>query len=194
MEKTDTQLITDYLNGEEHTLELLIKRHLKSVYNFVRRFTGNKQDSEDITQEVFLKVWKNIKKYRAGESFKTWLFAIAKNTSIDWLRKKKSLVFSEFEGEDGENALLNTLTDPAPLPFEHIVRMQDKKLLDTALEKLSPMYRAVMLLRYHHHCTFEEIGIILGKPLHTVKSQHRRAIAIMRKLLLEHAPKKDIHP
>ena len=97
MEKSDKYLVLDYLNGDETALNIIIKRHLKLVYNFAYRLTGNAQNSEDISQETFIKIWKNIKRCDPKQEFKTWLLAIAKNTSIDWLRKRKDFVFSDFE-------------------------------------------------------------------------------------------------
>lgn len=187
MEKTDKQLIFDYLRGDENSFRDLIRRHLKSVYNFVYRLAGNAKDSEDITQEVFLKVWKNIKRYDQDRGFKTWLFTIARNTSIDWLRKKRNLVFSDFDNEEGGNAIIDELADLAPLPDEIFKKSEDKKFFDELLNKLSPVYKEVLLLRYKDQFTFEEIGEILGKPLDTVKSRNRRALIVLRELL--NAPK-----
>lgn len=86
MDKDDNQLIIDYLAGNEASFTLLVKRHLKPVYNFAYRLCGDKVAAEDIAQETFLKIWKNIKKYKHSENFKPWLFKIARNTTIDWLR------------------------------------------------------------------------------------------------------------
>ena len=185
MEKTDDQLITEYLGGEETAFALLVTRHLKRVYNFAYRLSDNAEDAEDIAQETFLKAWRNLKKYQHGRSFKAWLFRIAHNTAIDLLRKKKEYMLSSFENEEGENPLLDNLMDPEPLPDQLVERAEDKKLVDSLLDKLSPLYREVLLLRYNDHFTFEEIGEALGKSIHTVKSQHRRALIILHKLLVE---------
>ncbi len=183
MERDDKQLISDYLTGNENALHDLIRKYLKALYNFAYRLAGNTEDAEDITQEIFIKVWKNIKRYDQNYSVKTWLFAIARNTTIDWLRKKRDLVFSDFETNEGENILFDTLTDPMPLSDEIIARTEDKKFLNHALSKLPLMYREVIILRYQDGLTFKEIGDIVGKPLDTVKSQHRRALIALRKLL-----------
>lgn len=183
MEKDDKQLISDYLSGDKHTVQKLIERHLKAIYNFVYRLTGNTEDAEDITQEIFIKIWKNIGRYNQNFSVKTWLFAIARNTTIDWLRKKRELVFSDFETAEGENVLLDTLADPAPLSDEMIARAEDKKFLDRAIKNLPIVSREVIVLRYQESLTFNEIGKIVGKPLDTVKSQHRRALITLRKFL-----------
>ncbi len=90
---TDEQLIKNYLIGDNKALELLIKRYLTPIYNFVLRYVKNTSEAEDVTQEVFVKVWKNLKKFNDNYKFKSWLYTIAKNTSLDYLKKKKKNEF-----------------------------------------------------------------------------------------------------
>ncbi len=185
MRKTDEQLIFSYLDSDEKSLELLIREYLKPIYSFAYRYIGNAQDAEDITQEVFVKVWRNLKKFDQSKIFKTWIFSIAKNTAIDFLKKKRVIPFSEFETEDGENMLTDTLADPSPLPQELLERADMAQLLNSAMEKLSPKYRMVLFLRYNDHFNFREIAEALGEPLHTIASRHRRALVMLKKLLPE---------
>lgn len=182
MEQSDHELVTIYLQGDDAALPTLVARHLKPVLNFVYRLVGNRADAEDITQETFFKAWKNLKKYHNDKSFKTWIYTIAHNTAIDALRKRKEVVFSQFETEDG-NALVDTLPDPEPLPNELFARIGDAENIDRVLKELPSAAREVVILRYHEDLTFDEIGRILDKPLHTVKSQHRRALIALKKLL-----------
>lgn len=92
---SDEQLIARYLKGDEESLEFLIKKYLQPIYNFVCRYVDNEGNAKDITQEIFVKVWKNLKKFDQKRNFKTWIFSIAKNASIDFLKKEKNLaVFS----------------------------------------------------------------------------------------------------
>lgn len=183
MERNEQQLIADYLGGDNNAVAILIDRHLKAVFNFARRLSGNGEDAEDIAQETFLKVWRNLKKYRLGENFKAWLFTITRNTAIDLMRKRKSLAFSVFENDEGENALTESLTDIEPLPDEIFAKAEEKGLLENALIGLSPASRETLLLYYGENLTFDEIGKILGKSINTVKSRHRRALIELRKLL-----------
>lgn len=185
MEKNDKQIVRDYLNGDETALNAIIKRHLKLVYNFAYRLTGNAQSSEDISQETFIKIWKNIKKYDPNQEFKTWLLAIAKNTAIDWMRKRKDFVFSGFETAEGKNFIMDFLADPAPLPDKLALQAEDRKFIGELLDKLSPADREVISLRYNDSLTFEKIGRILGRPLNTVKSRHRRALLFLKKINLK---------
>ncbi len=174
-------------NGDQKFIELL-NQHLKPVYNFVYRIVRNKEDAEDISQDTFFKVWKNLQKYDARESFKTWLFAIARNTAIDHLRKKKSFVFSDLAGEEDDSRFEESIADPSPIPDEIFAMAEKKKMLEEMLSKISPIYRQVLLLRYQNGLTFEEIGKVLKKTLNTVKSQHRRGLSLLKKLLTD-APK-----
>jgi RNA polymerase sigma-70 factor (ECF subfamily) len=172
---SDNQLVANYLKGDEKSLEVLIRRYLGPIYGFVFRFTGNIYDAEDITQEIFVKVWRNLKKFDQQKSFKTWIFSIAKNTAIDFLRKRRTQVFSETE--------IETVVDPAPLPQELLEKAEAGKLLESVLNKLELKYRMVLLLYYNDHFNFREIAEILGEPLNTIKSRHRRALLMLRKLL-----------
>ncbi len=183
MDCSDQQLIANYLKGDGASLELLIQRYLKSVYSFIYRCVGNTSDAEDATQEVFVKVWRHLKKFDQNKSFKTWIFSIAKNTAIDSLKKKKVIPFSAFENEAGENTITETLADPSPLPSELLERAGIAQMLASAMEKLSPIYRMVLFLRYNDHFNFRQIAESLGEPLHTIKSRHRRALLKLRELL-----------
>lgn len=183
MDCSDQQLIDGYLAGDDESLDFLIKRYLKPIYSFVYRYVGNEQEAEDITQEIFVKVWRNLKKFNQNKKFKTWIFSIAKNTSIDWLRKKKAMPFSNFENEKGENLLTKTLIDPYPLPDEIFERIGITEMLNKVMNQLIPEYRMVLFLRYNDHFTFREIAESLGESLNTIKSRHRRALIQLRKLL-----------
>ena len=176
-------LIEDYFNGDPRAFEALICLYLTPIYNLVYRYAGDAASAEDITQEVFVKVWKNLKRFDRGKSFKTWAFAIAKNTAFDFLKKKKAIPFSSFDTDAGENVIIDTLADPAFLPPELFARKELAQILERALLTLAPKYREVLLLRYFEHFTFQEIADILKEPLDTVKSRSRRALIILRKSL-----------
>jgi len=182
---SDQKLIANYLKGNEKSLEILIHRYLKPIYSFVYRYIDNSEVAEDITQEVFVKVWKNLKKFNKNKSFKTWIFTIAKNTSIDFFKKKKTIPFSEFENEEGENTLVEKLADQNPLPDGLFERAGIGEMLHIAMKQLTPKYRMVLFLRYNDHFTFREIAKALGESIDTIKTRHRRGILILRKLLKE---------
>lgn len=183
MKQSDEQLISDYLDGNEKAISVLVDRYLKDIFNFALKLVKDKQVAEDITQESFIKAWKNIRGFRRGSSFQTWLFVITRNSAIDWLRQKKDFALSSFETEQGGNTLLETIADEGLLPDELLVRAEDIQFVESLLSELNPLYKEVLTLRYSSNLTFEEIGNILKQPLHTVKSQHRRAIIALRRSL-----------
>jgi len=183
VKKTDEQLISDYLEGDEKSLEVLVDRYLMNIYNFAYKLVNDRQVANDISQESFIKAWKNIRKYRQGSNFQTWLLTITRNTAIDWLRRKKDLAFSTFEDEKGVNIFTETLVDGEPSFLELLTRAEDTTFVEALLNELNPKYRDVLTLRYSSDFTFEEIGKLLKRPLHTVKSQHRRALVALRRLL-----------
>jgi RNA polymerase sigma-70 factor (ECF subfamily) len=201
---TDEQLIEKYLAGDDEALRSLIERYLKPIHNFIYRYVGSDGDAEDLTQETFVSAWKNLKKPVLSLSkgfdpqkgkFKTWIFAIAKNTSLNWIKKKKPDLFSAFsaksgfasgeENENGENALIESIADPSPLPDELFHRADLALKLSAAIKKLNPNHQTVLLLRYNDHFTFREIAESLGEPLHTIKSRHRRALITLKRLLTD---------
>lgn len=182
MERSDGKLVNDYLNGDKTALDILIQKHLKSVYGFVFGLVGDRHEAEDITQESFLKAWRNLKKFDRDKSFRTWVIAIAKNASIDYLRKKKSLPFSSFEDEWGYNSLFDSLADASSSPEELAGRADLSGRLGLVVEGLSPRYRSVISLRYNDNLTFREIAERLGESVNTVKTRHRRALSIMGRL------------
>jgi RNA polymerase sigma-70 factor (ECF subfamily) len=174
----DQKLIKQYLKGDEKSLELLIEKYLKMIYGFVYKNVGSVSDAEDITQEIFVKIWKNIKKFDQNKNFKPWLFQIAKNTSIDFLRKKKTIPFSRFENDKGQNILIDTLADDQPDLMNEI---SDKKVLNSAIKILSTKEQLIIKLRHDEGRSFQEIADHLKESINTVKSRYRRALVNMRK-------------
>jgi RNA polymerase sigma-70 factor (ECF subfamily) len=178
---SDKKLICLYLNGDEKALEILIARYLKPIYSFAYHNVGNIADAEDITQEVFVKVWKNIKKHDSKKgSFKSWIFTIAKNTSIDFLRKKKSIPFSMFENQGEQNAFIERLVVPE---ISLCDTFDNRKTLEPAIENLPPKYRIVFNYRHNDNLRFSEISQALGESINTVKSRYRRALISIRKFI-----------
>jgi RNA polymerase sigma-70 factor (ECF subfamily) len=180
MEKTDDELISEYRSGNEGALKILIERYTKPIYIFTFRMSGNQGEAEDITQETFVKMWRSLPKYKMTNTFRSLLFTIARNTALDHLRRKKVAVFSDFEDAEGNNFLTETLSDPETLPQTIIEKAEQTGSLNKSLLLLSPEDREILLLHYEQDMTFETIGTILQKPLNTVKSRHRRALAKLR--------------
>jgi RNA polymerase sigma-70 factor (ECF subfamily) len=189
MQKRDEEIIIDYLNGEKAAFTEIVDRYLKPIYNFNYRLIGNKKDAEDVSQIVFTKAWKNIRKFDTEKGFKTWIFSIAKNSCIDYLRKRKDIPLSVFDSEDGSNLIEDNLIDEELKADETFSRKQDKEQLDIALSTLSIVQRQIIILKYVNEMSLRETAEILNMPTDTVKSHHRRALIMLEKYLS--APKSE---
>lgn len=175
---TDQELVIRYRAGREEALVELIQRFSASLYRFIWRLIGDASMAEDLVQETFLKVWKHLSSFREQESFKAWIFSIARHLSIDYLRKKKMMVFSAM-GEE-EDVIADTIADERPLILADLEQQEVKFAIQEALEQLSPPAKMVVLLHDEEELTFEEIAQVTAEPMNTVKSRYRRALQNMR--------------
>jgi RNA polymerase sigma-70 factor (ECF subfamily) len=186
---SDTDLIKAYLRGDPDALDTLITRYVDRVYVFVRRSIADDKESEDITQEVFVRVWKSIASFDQTKEFKPWIFRIARNACIDFNRKRKTISFSALEIGENET-LLEEIRDPELLPpeiFDHEHLGQEVK---NALEKLSEQQRQLLFLHYEEDFSLSQIAEMMDESPNTVKSRHLRALSSLRKTLTE----KSMHP
>ena len=181
MSEIDNKIIDGCLSDDEDAFAEIVQAYLNPIYNFVYRLAGDRDAAEDLTQETFVKAWKNLKRFDQNKSLKTWLFTIAKNTAFDWLKKKKEIPFSNFADDEGESWLEN-IADENILPDEILERSDLAEELDAILQKLQPHYRAVLLLHYKEDFSLHEIAEILGESYNTVKSRHQRGLGKMKEL------------
>lgn len=189
MDERDEDLIAAYIAGDEDAFATLTARHIKGVYSFAYRLIGDTHAAEDVTQETFVKIWKSLKSYNQGTSkFKTWMLHIARNTAIDFLRKRKHVPLSQFDDEEGHNSITDTSADEEKLPDELFAEGEDIQMLAEATSKLPTKQQEVLILHYTNGLTFEEISEVLREPHNTVKSRHHRALLALRKLIPKDAP------
>lgn len=185
MDQNDAELVGEYLSGDLKALNFLIARHTPALYRFVFRLVGSEADAQDLIQETWVKVWKNLSKYDRERPFLTWLFKIARNTVIDRLRERKDLTFSQLDKDktDEDISFADNLPDQELLPDELFARQELGAELASALAQLPADRRLIVVLHLENELTFEEIAIIIDKPLNTVKSQYRRAVLKLREIL-----------
>jgi RNA polymerase sigma-70 factor (ECF subfamily) len=181
----DARLVALYFTGDESALNILVARHLPAVYGFIYNYVKTAADAEDISQEVFVKVWKNLRKFNAQKNFRVWVIRIAKNTIIDFFRKQKALPFAAFDRANGENILAATLASSELSPLEKLNVKSLAQELQAAVSRLAPKYRAVIDLHHRQSLTFQEISEFLHESINTVKSRYRRALAVLKKILPE---------
>jgi len=180
MSSSDNKLIQDFLAGDDLAFEELLKRYLKPVYNFLFQIVRDRPAVDDLTQDTFIKVWKNLHRFDRSKKFKVWLFAIAKNTAYDYLKKKKTIPFSFFSDEEGNNKLDN-ISDGQIQPQELVVKNDLASEIDKKLKKLPVHYRSILILYYREDFSLKEIAVILKRPYNTIKSQYRRALNYLKK-------------
>ena len=156
----------------------LMERYRDSIYFMLFRMVSNRDDADDLTIEAFGKAFSRLKQYQPNYAFSTWLFKIASNNCIDFIRKekKKKLVSldNSFENEDGDRLSIDVRADALD-PEETVIKAQKVKMMREVVEKLKPRYRDLIKLRYFDELSYEEIAVELKLPLGTVKAQLFRA-------------------
>lgn len=183
MDKDEQQLVKSILEGNASEFDVIVEKYLSSVYNFVFRLTQNAEVSEDITQDTFIKVWKQLKKYNSEKSFRTWILSIAHNTSIDWFRKRKPLAFSHMFTSNEDIHFEETLTDEEPRADEIFEKKEESLRIRKVLDEISPEEKSIILFHLDEGLTFDKISDLLQKPLNTIKSTYRRSLIKLKKRL-----------
>jgi RNA polymerase sigma-70 factor (ECF subfamily) len=169
----DQELLNRCLAGEDSAWEALLRTHTRKIYNLCYRFTGRVEEAEDVTQEVFIKVFQTLKSYDAAQgSFSTWLNRVARNHLVDhYRRSRKDRVTSSLEDE-----LPAAEEKPSPHmePTGQVELRERRETLQLALDKLSPDLREAVILRDLRDLDYEEIASVLRVPQGTVKSRINR--------------------
>lgn len=181
----DQKLIIKALSGEPGAFSSIMDYYYDAIYFTLLKMVNNYSDAEDLTAEVFGKVYKNLNQYSSEYAFSTWLFSIATNHTIDFLRKNKLLQLSIEENEDNLYDNTNILQDDQPGPEENMIRQQEYSELETLIAKLKPFWQELIRLRYYNELSYEEISDKLNLPMGTVKSQLYRAKDSLAKLYKE---------
>jgi len=160
-------------NGDQNAYAELLNNYRDSLYFMLLKMTNNPVDADDLTIEAFGKAFKNLHQYTPDFAFSTWLFKIASNNCIDFIRKKKKQTFSidkPFDHIDGDD-LSNNIPSQTLDPEEELIKEQKINLMRQVVEKLKPHYRTLIELRYFKEYSYEEIAQELDLPLGTVKAQ-----------------------
>lgn len=181
---SDSELVKKSLSSDTKAFGTLVKKYSTMIYKFVWLYLKNQDDSSDITQETFIRAWKNLHKFDTEKSFKTWLFAIAKNASLDLIKKKKSLNFSAIaENDDELSSFFSNFIEENNSLNKNIDNEIIKSGLYKAMEKISPIYKTIIFLRYINNLKFVEIAKELNESIDTIKSRHRRGLFALKKII-----------
>ena len=171
--------------GDQKAYAELMSRYRDSIYFMLLKMINNKDDAEDLTIEAFGKAFNRLKQYTPNYAFSTWLFKIASNNCIDWIRKQKKKTFSidnPIGTEDGDEMHIE-LKGHGLDPAEVTMREQKNAIMREVVDKLKPRYKTLVELRYYKEYSYEEIAEELDLPLGTVKAQLFRAREFLLNLM-----------
>jgi RNA polymerase sigma factor (sigma-70 family) len=173
------------LQGDQKAYAELMQRYKDSIYFMLLKMVNNRDDAEDLTIEAFGKAFKNLHQYTPDYAFSTWLFKIATNNCIDFIRRKKKMTFSidkSIESDNGDEMQIE-IKSPLLDPEEKMIKKQKAILMRDVVEKLKPRYKRLVELRYFQERSYEEIADELQLPLGTVKAQLFRAREFLYQIL-----------
>ncbi len=180
----DRTLVTDALGGNQEAYQQLMQKYREPIRRHVGRMVREKQMVDDLVQESFIKAFTSLGSYSSDYAFSTWLYKIATNHTIDYLRKKKLKTFSIDQPAPGrEDDRPYELPDVTYRPDRHVMADQRRELIQEAIEALPPKYHRVIVMRHQQEMSYDEIADELDLPLGTVKAHIFRARALLYKHL-----------
>lgn len=183
-ELTDAELIVKSIAGREESFEELVTRYQRPIVSYVYRMLNDYDSALDVTQEVFIKVYKSLDRYSSEYKFSTWLYRIAHNAAIDHIRRNsKKLQSLETEGQEGTYEL--QLESPRPTPEQERENSEWRSEIESVVKCLPTVYRELIILRHSKDLSYDEIAEITELPLGTVKNRLFRAREMMREMFVE---------
>ncbi len=193
--KRDFRMVQSALKGDQKSFAELMGYYKDSIYFMLLKMVNNKRDAEDLTIEAFGKAFKNLHLYTPNYAFSTWLFKIASNNGIDFLRKQKAMQkhvsIDQTDDEKGNESSVS-LVASTPDPEESLIRKQKEVLMRTVVKKLNPLYRKLIELRYFKEYSYMEIAEELNLPLGTVKARIHRSRELLFNTLKNHENLKNL--
>jgi RNA polymerase sigma factor (sigma-70 family) len=183
--KDDLLLVEQAVNGNEKAFAKLMNRYRDSIYYMLLKMVSNPTDAEDLTIEAFGKAFRNLDTYTPKFAFSTWLFKIATNNCVDFIRKKKvSPTPLDHSHDSLDNMTVNIQSD-MPDPEESLINHQKIAVLKDIVSQLKPRYKSLIELRYYKEYSYEEISSELNLPIGTVKAQLHRAKTLLYNILIK---------
>jgi RNA polymerase sigma-70 factor (ECF subfamily) len=182
---SDNVLVDQALAGDQQAFEALVNRYQHALFGLIYRYVGEYHEAHDVLQQVWLQLYLSLPTLHLNQRVKPWLFTVARNRSVDVLRRKRLLSFSEVttSDEDDEAAFLETLIDTSPTPEELLEQRDLEEAILHAILEVPHTYRSVILLYYREHMNYAEIGRVLKMPVSTVKARFHRAKPFLRAVL-----------
>jgi RNA polymerase sigma-70 factor (ECF subfamily) len=183
------KLVRQCLAGDAHAWQQLVVSQHRRIYAICYRFTGSSSDAEDLTQDVFLKLYKNLSSFDLQKgSFQTWITTLARNLLVDHFRRTRldrasDSLDATFDGEEDGPTMADRLADPRPSQEHHVSSLEQKSRIQAALKQLSPELREAVILRDLEDMDYKEIAQVLRIPEGTVKSRISRGRGELARLL-----------
>jgi RNA polymerase sigma factor (sigma-70 family) len=181
----DLVLVEEARKGNEKAFARLMNRYRDSIYFMLLKMVSNQSDAEDLTIEAFGKAFRNLDSYTPKFAFSTWLFTIATNNCVDFIRKKQMspAPFESYQ-DNIDNVTINIQSD-LPDPEESLINRQKIDALKDIISQLKPRYRSLIQLRYYKEYSYEEISAELKIPIGTVKAELYRAKTLLYNILIK---------
>jgi RNA polymerase sigma-70 factor (ECF subfamily) len=180
---SDTDLISRAAGGDPSAFQALVERHRAMVYRVAYQFAGNHHDAEDIAQDVFIKVYRSLDRFRQDAQLTSWMYRIVMNACIDHRRRQRLAVAAPF-GEEAEQRMLNT-PEERPDPEERAYAGELGQVLESEIGRLPNGQRVVFVMRHHQGMKLSEIAEALGLAEGTVKRQLHAAVHRLRQALTQ---------
>jgi RNA polymerase sigma-70 factor (ECF subfamily) len=171
----ERELLQACRRGEREAFDQLVLRHQREIYGLCYRYVNNHEDADDLTQEVFLKAWRAMPRFRGDSAFSTWLYRIGVNTCLNFRAARRP----------ASQELPQTLADPHPGADARVEVEEEASKVREALTRLPDKQRATLILKVYHDLSHEEVAEILGSTVGTVKANLFHALANLRKQMAE---------
>lgn len=175
MPRSDFELIEEFQRGNVEGFNELVRRYQQKVYWIARRVVSSHDDADDIVQDVFVRVYKALIKFRGDSEFYTWLYRITMNVSLNALRVKRLKTFVHYDD------FIDARFDTADRPDSELLQKEYQTILEKAIDRLPPKQRMVFVMRYYDEIPYEEMATLLGKSVGGLKANYFHALRKIQK-------------
>lgn len=179
---TDEYVVQKILDGNTHIFSVIVDKYKDKIFSMVYRFTNDYNEAQDLSQEVFIQVFKNIHLFNEKSKFSTWIYRVSYNLCIDWSRKNKKRLKQMFSSEE----YLKEPVDERHDVERNYIEKQRQLVLRKCINNLSEKYRTALILFHYQGLSYEEIAEILKMPVKTVETRLYRGRNLLKKSLGKH--------
>lgn len=178
----EQKIIKQLKSGDYSNYDKIVDSYKNRVFGMAYKFTNDYDEAQDLAQEVFLKIYRQIKNFREESKLSTWIYRISVNTCLDWKKKKeriKSINFSNMVNEENKDQTID-IKDESMLPDEIILRDEDQKQIHKLIYELSDKYKSVLIMYHFNEMSYEDIAKALNVPQRTVETRLYRARRMLK--------------